>query len=63
MVDAWSTYMNAQYICCLYHTMAALHKFEAFISESFSFYLQLAFGAIMYLLEPKGGESGRSVGV
>ncbi len=30
---------------------------EAFFSEAFSFYLYLicAFGAIMYLLEPKGG--------
>ncbi len=44
--------MNVQCICTI---LAALLKFDAFISE--------AFGAKMYLLEPKGGVSGRSLGL
>jgi hypothetical protein len=47
----------------LYPTPAQL-KFEAFVSEAFpTCDILLAFGGIIYLLEPKGGGGGRSVGL
>jgi hypothetical protein len=51
-------------ICCC---TEPLLKYKAFISEAFPFQRYLTgfrcFNGSMYLLEPKGGEGGRSVGL
>jgi hypothetical protein len=52
-------------MACAYVVVLYLY-FEAYISDAFSFYssnIWLAFGARMYLLDPKGGGGGRTVGL
>jgi hypothetical protein len=65
MNNAWSSYLVVKCICCC-TIPAALFILEAFISKAnFSHFSDIcpAFGAIMYLWEPKGGRDGRSVGL
>jgi hypothetical protein len=63
MNKAWPSYMNVRCICCS-TVLPALLKFEAFIIKASNFSdICQAFGVIIYLLELKGGEGGRSVGL